>query len=222
MAIAASVTVASIAGRWAYEQFAPAPAGSRATVQLADGGVYPAREWHAAAGFRGCGTARRRNLAYSAGSHAVVKLADQSLVEVGERAEFRVSAARRDMTVHLNQGAVIIQAAKRRSGHLYVATGDSRVAVTGTVFSVNRGAKGTRVSVVEGEVVVERGHSEKILHAGDQLATHSLHGSSADQTGNCLEPERGRSPEDDAGHGGVQRVTPERSHARHTIQQPFP
>ena len=40
MAIAASVTVALIAGRWAYEQFAPAPAGSRATVQLADGGVY--------------------------------------------------------------------------------------------------------------------------------------------------------------------------------------
>ena len=38
MAIAASATVALIAGRWAYEQFAPAPAGSRATVQLADGG----------------------------------------------------------------------------------------------------------------------------------------------------------------------------------------
>lgn len=172
IAIAASVTVALIAGRWAYEQFAPAPAGSRATVQLADGGVFRLEKGTLQPVSAGVELRDGEVLRTSAGSHAVVKLADQSLVEVGERAEFRVSAARRDMTVHLNQGAVIIQAAKRRSGHLYVATGDSRVAVTGTVFSVNRGAKGTRVSVVEGEVVVERGHSEKILHAGDQLSTH--------------------------------------------------
>ena len=172
MAIAASVTVALIAGRWGYEQFAPAPGGSRATVQVADGGVFRLENGMLQPVSAGVELRDGQILRTSAGSHAVVKLADQSLVEVGERAEFKVSAARRNMTVHLNQGAVIIQAAKRRSGHLYVATGDSRVAVTGTVFSVNRGAKGTRVSVVEGEVVVERGHSEKILHAGDQLATH--------------------------------------------------
>ena len=46
------------------------------------------------------------------------------------------------------------------------------MAVTGTVFSVNRGAKGTRVSVVEGEVIVEQGHNDKVLHAGDQVSTH--------------------------------------------------
>ena len=37
---------------------------------------------------------------------------------------------------------------KRTSGHLYVKTPDCRVAVTGTVFSVDSGMKGSRVAVL--------------------------------------------------------------------------
>jgi ferric-dicitrate binding protein FerR (iron transport regulator) len=172
MAIAASVFIALLFARYGYEQFAPAPTGSRATVQSADGSVYRVQNTMLQAVSTGMELADGEVLRTAAGSHAVVKLMDGSLVEVGERAEFRLTAARRDMIVHLNRGAVIVQAAKRRQGHLYVATGDSRVAVTGTVFSVNRGSKGTRVSVAEGEVVVEHNHSDKVLHSGDQLATH--------------------------------------------------
>ncbi|HYI95631.1 MAG TPA: FecR domain-containing protein, partial [Bryobacteraceae bacterium] len=172
MAIAASATVALIAGRWGYEQFAPAPEGSRATVQLADGGVYRLDNGMLQPISAGTELGAREVLRTAAGSRAVVKLMDGSIVEVGERAEFSVTAQRRDTTVHLSQGPIIVQAAKRRTGHLYVASGDSRVAVTGTLFSVNRGAKGTRVSVVEGEVVVEYRHRDNVLHAGDQLATH--------------------------------------------------
>jgi hypothetical protein len=173
MAIAASATIALIAGRWAYEQFAPAPEGSRATVQTADGGVYRLHNGMLQPVSAGTELDARELLRTAANSHATVKLIDGSIVEVGERAEFSVTAQRRDTTVHLNRGPIIVQAAKRRSGHLYIASGDSRVAVTGTLFSVNRGAKGTRVSVMEGEVIVERGHNDKVLHAGDQLATHS-------------------------------------------------
>src|SRR5690606_34048544 len=109
----------------------------------------------------------------AAGSEAVVRLMDGSTVEVGERAEFRVSFRRGNTTVHLNRGSIIVQTAKRRSGHLYVASSDSRVSVTGSVFSVNRGANGIRVSLVEREFIVEHGRYDKVVHAGDQLAPHS-------------------------------------------------
>jgi hypothetical protein len=109
----------------------------------------------------------------------MLRLRDGSVVEAGERAEFSVEATRKDTTVRLNRGNIIVQAAKRREGHLFVAGNDYRVAVTGTVFSVNRGVKGSRVSVIEGEVIVERGRNDRVLHAGDQLATTTGMGTTA-------------------------------------------
>jgi hypothetical protein len=107
----------------------------------------------------------------AANSHAKVRLFDGSEVEMNQRAELGVTANRRNITVHLDQGSIIVQAAKRRTGHLYVIAPDCTVAVTGTVFSVNSGTKGSRVAVIEGEVRVEHSGSESILHSGDMLAT---------------------------------------------------
>jgi hypothetical protein len=45
------------------------------------------------------------------------------------------------------------------------------VAVTGTVFSVSSGLKGSRVSVIEGEVHVSKDNQEQILHPGQQTVT---------------------------------------------------
>jgi hypothetical protein len=52
-----------------------------------------------------------------------------------------------------------------------VATADCRVAVTGTVFSVSSGDKGSRVSVIQGEVHVSQDNQDKVLHPGDQTVT---------------------------------------------------
>jgi len=60
---------------------------------------------------------------------------------------------------------------------LYVSAPDCNVAVTGTVFSVNSGTKGSRVSVIEGEVHVKHAGMESILHSGDQVATTQSLGS---------------------------------------------
>ena len=219
MAIAASATVALIAGRWAYEQFAPAPQGSRASVQMADGSVYRLHDGMLQPVSTGVELDTKDLLRTAAGSHAIVKLMDGSIVEVGERAEFSVSAQRRDTTVHLARGPIIVRAAKRRTGHLYIASGDSRVAVTGTLFSVNRGAKGTRVSVMEGEVIVERGHRDSVLHAGDQLATHSSMQAVPYQGRDCVEPRCCQSPEDSARHGRDQRDPARRPHARDSLSK---
>ena len=104
-------------------------------------------------------------------SDAVLVLADGSQVEMRERSSLSTSRSASDLTVHLGRGSVIVQAAHRSKGHLYVDTAACRVAVTGTLFGVPAGMKGSRVSVVQGEVHVTQDNQEKILHGGDQTVT---------------------------------------------------
>jgi hypothetical protein len=107
------------------------------------------------------------------GSTALVRMTDGSGIELSERATMSLEASRRGNTIHLDGGRVIVEAAKQRDRHLFVSTSDSLVSVTGTIFSVNNGTKGTRVSVVEGEVRVKQARRDDILHPGDQVTTHA-------------------------------------------------
>jgi ferric-dicitrate binding protein FerR (iron transport regulator) len=104
-------------------------------------------------------------------SDAMLQLHDGSLVELRERSGFTTTESARDITIRLSHGSVIVQAAHRSSGHLFVATADCRVAVTGTIFGVSAGAKGSRVSVIQGEVHVDGDSREKILRPGSQIVT---------------------------------------------------
>jgi hypothetical protein len=106
-------------------------------------------------------------------SDAMLQLRDGSVVELRERSGYSASQAGNDLTIHLDRGSIIVEAAKRRSGHLFVATADCRVAVTGTVFSVSAGVKGSRVSVIQGEVRVSEDNQEKVLHPGEQAVTNA-------------------------------------------------
>jgi hypothetical protein len=147
------------------------PPGSRARIDSIEGQAYGI----GAAGERALKTGDEVGegefIRTAANSHAKVRLFEGSEVEMNQRAEFAVSAGRRDTTIHLDQGSIIVQAAKRHTGHLYVSAPDCMVAVTGTVFSVNSGTKGSRVTVIEGEVHVKHAGLKSILHSGDQLAT---------------------------------------------------
>ena len=104
-------------------------------------------------------------------SNAVLRLADGSSVELRERSSVSTAATADDLTVRLGRGSVMVEAAKRHRGHLFVDTGDCRVAVVGTIFGVSAGVKGSRVSVVQGEVRVAQAGGVRVLHRGDQTVT---------------------------------------------------
>jgi hypothetical protein len=147
------------------------PPGSRARIDSIAGQAYRVGPTGEHALKLGDKVGQGEFIRTAADSHAKVRLFDGSQVEMNQRAQLSVSATRRDTTIHLDQGIIIVQAAKRHTGHLYVSAPDCTVAVTGTVFSVNSGTKGSRVSVIEGEVHVKHAGAESILHSGDQVAT---------------------------------------------------
>ena len=106
------------------------------------------------------------------GSVSFLRLADGSMIEVGERTLLSLHERRGDVTVQVERGDVIVEAADQRGGELSVATQDVLVSVKGTIFAVGNGAKGTRVAVVEGEVQVEAGREERLLFPGDQFLSN--------------------------------------------------
>lgn len=170
-AFAAAALVVLITGSLLMAWYFQSPAGMRATVQSAKGTIYRVTSSGDQIIQAGTQLADGEFVRTSAGAHAFVRLLDGSVVEMSERSGFSVTARRKDTTVHLDQGRIIVQAAKRRTGHLYVLTPDAKVAVTGTVFSVNAGMKGSRVAVIEGAVQVAYSGTEALLHPGDETNT---------------------------------------------------
>ena len=105
------------------------------------------------------------------GTHAMVRLFDGSLIEMNERADLSVDRPWRGTTIRLEQGNIIVQAAKQKHGKLFVTSGDSTVSVKGTIFDVNHGTLGTRVSVVEGAVQVDQASKSVLLKPGGQTTS---------------------------------------------------
>jgi len=155
-----------------YKAYWQVPPGVRAEVQSIDGSAYRISDTGDRQLAPGETLGEGETLRTSGGGHAVLRLTDGSTVEVNERSVVGFGARGHNMTVALDNGAVIVQAARRTSGHLYVKTPDCRVAVTGTVFSVNSGLKGSRVSVLQGTVHVLHAGIDTLTTAGNQVTTN--------------------------------------------------
>jgi hypothetical protein len=144
------------------------PGGPRATVVSADGGLYrlPVGSLEA-----GAAIGEHEAVRTGPGAHAVLRLADGSMVDVNERTELFVTAAWSGQAIHLQRGDIIVKAAKQRRGSLRVLTRDSIASVKGTVFAVSAGIGGSVVSVVEGSVAVNQPGREVVLSPGEQAAS---------------------------------------------------
>ncbi len=170
-AVAASLLVAAGFAAPRLMDVLPAPAGPRAVVESVEGPVFQVAGGKLIA--PGAELGEREGIRTAKDTRATIRLNDGSRVELSERCELSVSRRRSGSTIHLARGSVIVKAAKQRFGHLFVATDDCQVAVKGTTFAVNRGTKGSRVVVLEGEVqVVQAGHKQ-MLRPGEQVATNS-------------------------------------------------
>lgn len=143
-----------------------------ATVQAAEGQVYQIADTETAAVAAGAKLQKGEKVRTAKDARAVVRLGDGSLIEMRDRSELYLTKSGTQTTIHLSRGSIVVEAAKQKDGKLFVESGDSLVSVTGTVFSVNNGTKGSRVSVIEGEVNLNHAGKDRVLRPGEQATTN--------------------------------------------------
>ena len=171
-AMAAALAVGVGIGAWQMrDSLLPAPGGRRGVVEAVNGSLYRVSDAGSAMISAGTEIGEQEDIRTARGSTAMVRLVDGSRVEMRERSELSLSRKLSGTTIRLERGSVIVQAAKQRTGRLYVATADCLVSVKGTIFAVDRGTKGSRVAVIQGEVQVAQARHTEVLHPGQQAST---------------------------------------------------
>ncbi|HEX6127310.1 MAG TPA: FecR domain-containing protein [Pyrinomonadaceae bacterium] len=170
---AALVLCIGLAGMFMYERLDLSGQTLAATLENVDGLVFVVSDPGSRQLSVGEQLQKGERIRTAKDANAVLRLADGSTVEMRERSEFSVTENMRGVTVRLDRGDVIVEAAKQHNGRLYVQTPDSLVSVKGTIFAVESGTKGSRVSVVEGEVQVNHAGKNETLLPGDQATTSS-------------------------------------------------
>ncbi|HJU92367.1 MAG TPA: FecR domain-containing protein [Pyrinomonadaceae bacterium] len=148
------------------------PYGFEATVQAAEGQVFQVADTQTALVNAGAKLKKGEKVRTAKDGRAVVQLGDGTLIEMKDRSELYLTKNSRGTTIHLSRGSVVVEAAKQKDGQLFVESGDSLVSVTGTIFSVNNGTKGSRVSVIEGEVNLNHAGKDRVLRPGEQVTTN--------------------------------------------------
>jgi len=154
-----------------FQRYSPFGGQFEATVQAAEGQVYQIGESTSRLVNSGQKLERGERLRTAKDAHAFVRLGDGSMIEIKDRSEFYLTKNAQGTTIHLDRGSIVVEAAKQNRQHLFVDTGDATISVTGTVFSVNHGIKGSRVSVIEGEVHLDSAGNERALRPGEQATT---------------------------------------------------
>lgn len=115
----------------------------------------------------------RQRIRSANGSKAFLTLDDGSVIEVDERSELSLTRRSSGNRIDVSRGRILVHAAPQASGTLDVFTNEMEVSVTGTIFEVAHGAKGSRVAVVEGSVDVLLQGAKTSLEPGEVMGSRS-------------------------------------------------
>jgi transmembrane sensor len=110
------------------------------------------------------------NYATRMGEHKRVELANNSYIDLNTDTHVSVRMSLLQRNVVLTQGEALFEVGHNRLRPFTVQVGDLRIRDVGTRFNVRKQAKGTTVSVLEGEVELNNGRSvnNERLFAGNQ------------------------------------------------------
>lgn len=125
-----------------------------AQVDEIDGQLYQLVDGHLQALTAGTWINGRQRIRSAGGSSALITLDDGSQIEVDERSELSMTRRSSGNRIDVSRGRILVAASPQGSGTLDVFTDEFMVSVTGTIFEVAHGAKGSRVAVIEGSVNV--------------------------------------------------------------------
>jgi hypothetical protein len=167
---AAAVAIVLLLGAGAIRDFLW-PIDVHAVVQTVAGGLYCVDRQQVRPMAAGERVERLQVVRTGNSSGAVLQLPDGSRIEMNARSELWLDRARDGARINLNRGEMIVTAAKQNGGHLYAATKEVGMSVVGTVFEVTAAVKGSRVSVIEGEVRIQQGQANRALRPGQQFST---------------------------------------------------
>src|SRR5580658_811353 len=143
----------------------------RAIVASVDGRLYRITEFGASVVEVGGVIMNADQLRTGKGSRAIIRLINGAQLELAERSDVSISRDWKGATVNVEQGQVIVAAAQRSQGSVYVSSGDLLIPVKEAVVAVDTGMKGSRVAVAQGSTRVQQGPKTTDVAAGQQLAT---------------------------------------------------
>lgn len=153
-AAAATVAAVAIALFVALPQLPSFDQSRLAQVEEIDGQLYQLVNGRLESLTPGTWIDGRQRIRTAGNSTAIITLDDGSQIEIDERSELSMTRRGSGNRIDVSRGRILVAASPQGSGTLDVFTKELMVSVTGTIFEVAHGAKGSRVAVIEGSVNV--------------------------------------------------------------------
>ncbi len=173
LASAASIAVVAVVMFLALPELPSFNQGKLAHVNEVDGQLYQIVDGGLQELQPGSWIDGRQRIRSATGSSAIITLDDGSEIEVDERSELSMTRRGSGNRIDVSRGRILVVASPQGSGTLDVFTDEFTVSVTGTIFEVAHGAKGSRVAVIEGSVDVSLEGNVSSLDPGEALGSRS-------------------------------------------------